>query len=207
MTTPQRKRPPNPCPQTAASGQERPFANSYGRSAIPITNVAHYGDDQHRTSARFAQSYLALVKLEVEEFGAKPTEVRHLLGRLGEFECEFIVGGTLAHRANQHGFDVIAKDGRKISVKTTAQKTGFVAISQKTLHHADDLMLPQYENGQLLTVYYGCIRKAVSVARIYDGVGKYELDISKARTLSAQRVIQHNSAAFASLRHSGGLSR
>lgn len=130
--------------------------------------------------------YLNLIRLEVEEFGVKPTEVRHLIGRLGEFECAIIVGGTLAHRANQHGFDVISKDGRKISVKATAQKTGFVAISEKTLHYADDLMLLQYVNGGLVTIYYGCIKNAVSAARIYDGVGKYELDISKARSLARQ---------------------
>lgn len=127
--------------------------------------------------------YLKLIKLEIEEFGVKPTEVRHLIGRLGEFECALIVGGALSHRANQHGFDVIAKDGRKISVKTTAQKTGFVAISEKTSHFADDLMLLQYIDGYLVTIYYGCIKRAVSVARLYKGVGKYELDISKARTL------------------------
>lgn len=130
--------------------------------------------------------YLNLIRLEVEEFGVKPTEVRHLIGRLGEFECAIIVGGTLAHRANQHGFDVISKDGRKISVKATAQKTGFVAISEKTLHYADDLMLLQYVDGGLVTIYYGCIKNAVSVARIYSGVGKYELDISKAKTLARQ---------------------
>jgi len=130
--------------------------------------------------------YLQLVRLEIDEFGVKPTEVRHLIGRLGEFECALMVGGTLAHRANQHGFDVISKEGRKISVKTTAQKSGFVAISEKTLHYADDLMLLQYIGGGLVTIYYGCIKNAVSVARIYDGVGKYELDISKARTLARQ---------------------
>ena len=128
--------------------------------------------------------YLKLIRLEVEEFGVKPTEVRHLIGRLGEFECAIIVGGTLAHRTNQHGFDVIAKNGRKISVKTTAQKTGFVAISEKTLQFADDLMLLQYINGGLETIYYGCMKKAVSVARIYDYSGKFELDISKAKKLA-----------------------
>ena len=134
--------------------------------------------------------YLSLIKLEVEEFGVKPTEVRHLIGRLGEFECAIIVGGTSAHRANQHGFDVIAKNGRKISVKTTAQKTGFVAISEKTLQFADDLMLLQYANGGLVKVYYGCIKNAISAARIYDHVGKYELDISKARKLALDSTTQ-----------------
>ncbi|MBN6541192.1 DUF6998 domain-containing protein [Acinetobacter pittii] len=127
--------------------------------------------------------YLKLIKLEIEEFGVKPTEVRHLIGRLGEFECAIIVDGELSHRVNQHGFDVIAKDGRKISVKTTAQKTGFVSISKKTFNFADDLMLLQYNDGYLVTIYYGCIKQAVSVARLYKGNDKYELDISKARTL------------------------
>lgn len=127
--------------------------------------------------------YLKLIKLEIEEFGVKPTEVRHLIGRLGEFECALIVEGELSHRANQHGFDVVTKDGRKISVKTTAQRTGFIAISEKTSHFADDLMLLQYIDGNLVTIYYGCIKKAISVARLYTNVGKYELDISKARAL------------------------
>jgi hypothetical protein len=148
--------------------------------------------------------YLQLVRLEVEEFGVKPTEVRHLIGRLGEFECALLVGGTLAHRANQHGFDVVSKDGRKISVKATAQKTGFIAISEKTLHHADDLMLLQYTNGQLTMIYYGCIKKAVAVARIYEGVGKYELDISKARSLGAQQGAAPDRFAAASRRQNGG---
>jgi hypothetical protein len=82
--------------------------------------------------------YLKLIKLEIEEFGVKPTEIRHLIGRLGEFERALIVDGELSHRANQHGFDVISKDGRKISVKITAQMSGCVAISEKTLHFADD---------------------------------------------------------------------
>ena len=67
--------------------------------------------------------YLELIRLEIVEFGVKPTEVRHLIGRLGEFHCALQVGGTLAHLANQHGFDVICRNGRRISVKTTAQTT------------------------------------------------------------------------------------
>lgn len=130
--------------------------------------------------------YLELVKLEIEEFGVKPTEVRHLIGRLGEFECALRVSGTLAHRANQHGFDVISEAGRKISVKTTAQKTGFIAISEKTLHYADDLMLLQYSDGKLEVIYFGSIKSAASAARHYDSVGKYELNISKARKLLTQ---------------------
>ena len=90
------------------------------------------------------EKYLELIKLEVETFGVKPTEVRHLIGRLGEFHCALQVGGSLAHEVNQHGFDVGAPSGRRISVKTTAQTTGFVAIRESTLSKVDDLMVLQY---------------------------------------------------------------
>ena len=141
--------------------------------------------------------YLSLVQLEVEEFGVKSTEVRHLIGRLGEFECALLVGGTLSHIANQHGFDVVAANGRKISVKATSQKSGFVAISKSTLHHADDLMVIQYRNAKLEVLYYGCINKAVEFARFYTPTGSYELELSKARQLqhAAQQSIQPDGPA------------
>jgi hypothetical protein len=128
------------------------------------------------------EQYLELVRLETEEFGVKPTEVRHLIGRLGEFYCALQVNGALAHEANQHGFDVMCQ-GRRISVKTTAQATGFVQIGKSTLSHVDDLMLIQYSKGQLSIVYYGPIGPAIEACRYYDYSGKHELDISKARKL------------------------
>ena len=128
--------------------------------------------------------YLELVRLEIVEFGVKPTEVRHLVGRLGEFHCALQVGGTLAHLANQHGFDVICRNGRRISVKTTAQTTGFVPIGKSTIDKVDDLMIIQYRDGELSIVYYGPVGPAAAAARYYDHVGKYELDISKARRLA-----------------------
>lgn len=128
--------------------------------------------------------YFELIKLEIYEFGVKPTEVRHLIGRLGEFHCALVLDGTLAHTANQHGFDVISKDGRKISVKTTAQITGFIAISSATINRADDLMIIQYQDQKLSVIYFGTIITAVKAARHYPKSGKYELDISKARRLA-----------------------
>ncbi|MFL1527818.1 DUF6998 domain-containing protein [Pseudomonas sp. O230] len=127
--------------------------------------------------------YLELIHLEIAEFGVKPTEVRHLIGRLGEFYCALQVGGTLASLTNQHGFDVICQNNRRVSVKTTAQKTGFVPIGKSTLDRVDDLMVVQYHEGALFTIYYGPVGIAVDAARYYEPDGKYELDISKARRL------------------------
>lgn len=129
--------------------------------------------------------YLELIKLEIEEFGVRPTEVRHLIGRLGEFYCALEVHGTLAHMANQHGFDVVCGKGRRISVKTTAQNTGFVAIRKSTLDKVDDLMVIQYNDGRLSTIYYGPVALAVEVSRYYQPSGNHELDITKARNLMA----------------------
>ncbi len=125
--------------------------------------------------------YFELIKLEVKEFGVKPTEVRHLIGRLGEFFCAIETGGKLAHEPNQHGFDVISSSGRRISVKTTAQKTGFVTISANTVKKVDEIMILQYIDESLKIIYWGDVNPAIQAARIWKD--KFELDISKARKL------------------------
>ena len=137
-------------------------------------------------SARLQQlrdRYLEMVEFEQLEFGVQPTELRHLMGRLGELECAIRVGGTLAKRVNQPGFDVVGPDGRRISVKTTAQVTGFVPISAKTLPLVDDLMVLQYRDQELHLIYHGDIDAAIAISRKYSYSGSYELDISKARRL------------------------
>ena len=133
--------------------------------------------------------YSELIRLETEEFGIKPTEVRHPIGRLGEFYCALETNGQLAHTANQHGFDVISENGRKISVKTTAQTSGFVAISARTINKADDLKILQYLNGEINVVYYGAISIAISDARLYEKSGNYELDIAPASVLGHTDVL------------------
>ena len=91
------------------------------------------------------------------------------------------VNGKLAHEANQHGFDVISESGRRISVKTTAQKSGFITINPNTASKVDDLMLIQYFDSKLEVVFHGSIQKAIDVSRTWEG--KFEFDISKAKRL------------------------
>jgi hypothetical protein len=131
------------------------------------------------------QRYLDMLKDEVDLFGVKPTELRHLLGRLGEFHCVKEVKGSLPKATNQPGYDVIAQNGKKISVKTTAQKSGFVSIADGTKDLADELMLVQYADGKLSTVYHGCIQAAWDKARPFRSTR--ELEISVARTLASNR--------------------
>ena len=60
--------------------------------------------------------YREILKLEIS-FGCKPTELRHLIGRMGEFHCALKTNGELAHTPNQHGFDVIAENGKMAEIE------------------------------------------------------------------------------------------
>ena len=128
------------------------------------------------------QKYLDAIKWETTELGCKPTEVRHLIGRLGEFYCALYTGGDLAKLTNQQGFDVVTNEGRRISVKTTAQKNGFVSINCNTLDKLDDLMLLQFRDNELLIAFYNSVEIAKSAFRLWKN--HFELDLSKAKRLA-----------------------
>ncbi len=128
------------------------------------------------------QKYLDVIRLETIELGCAATEVRHLIGRLGEFYCAIETNGILAKEVNQHGFDVVSENGRRISVKTTAQKSGFVAINKKTLNKVDDLMIVQYINNELQIIYFDTIENATKDCRTWKDT--FELDISRAKKMT-----------------------
>jgi hypothetical protein len=128
------------------------------------------------------QKYLDVIKLETIELGCAATEVRHLIGRLGEFYCALQTNGTLAKEVNQHGFDVVSENGRRISVKTTAQTTGFIAINKRTLNKVDDLMILQYTNNELQIIYFDKIENATTDCRTWKDT--FELDISRAKKMN-----------------------
>ena len=67
----------------------------------------------------------AMCWLERElNWGVPATELRHLCGRLGELYAAVITNGQMANEVNQKGYDVVGRDGERISVKTTAM-TGY----------------------------------------------------------------------------------
>lgn len=132
----------------------------------------------------FKQQYLNLIQLEINAFNVKPTELRHLIGRLGEFECALRVNGQLSRTPNQPGFDVIDQNGRKISVKTTAQTGNFISISPGSYKKADDLMVIQFSAGTLDVLYYGAMELAISYCRLNQKSNMYEFDLSKAKRLN-----------------------
>lgn len=131
------------------------------------------------------EEYIKILELEINIFNVKPTEVRHLIGRIGEFKCAIVTNGTLSNEVNQHGFDVISNN-KKISVKTTAQKNGFISINKNTINLVDELMIFQFINNEFKIIYYGDMNQAIEKARTFNN--KYELDISKAKKLRSTPV-------------------
>lgn len=73
---------------------------------------------------------------------------------------------------------------KKISVKTTAQTQGFYIIPEKTRELADELMLLQYKDGKIHKIYHGSVSKALSKARHYPKLNRYNLGISTARKIA-----------------------
>ncbi|OXS78714.1 DUF7225 domain-containing protein [Domibacillus enclensis] len=121
------------------------------------------------------EEYFDILTFEMAALQCKPTELRHLIGRLGEFYCALQTDGELARETNQHGFDVVS-NGRKISVKTTAQITGFIPINQNTFHLADDFFIVQYTNHDFHLLFYRP-KEEVPIARKYEKT--YEVDIHR----------------------------
>ncbi|MBM7577845.1 DUF7225 domain-containing protein [Jeotgalibacillus terrae] len=122
------------------------------------------------------EEYQEILRNEMSLFNCRATELRHLIGRIGEFYCALHTGGNLAREVNQHGFDV-ESGGRRISVKATAQNEGFVTINTRTFGDFDDFFVVQYINDDFKILYYGPKEEILSVARVYEG--KYEVDLKK----------------------------
>lgn len=123
------------------------------------------------------EEYLMLLHFEIHVLGCKPTELRHLIGRLGEFYCAIHTNGTLAKETNQQGYDVVT-NGRRISVKTTAQDSGFVSINKNTFEKFDDLFVAQYVNDELDVLFFEPKEK-IPASRQYGN--RYEIDLSAFR--------------------------
>ena len=131
--------------------------------------------------ARIYEEYMRVFRYELGVLKCSPAELRHLLGRIGELHCALDTGGQLERETNQHGFDVIDPDGKRISVKTTAQKSGFISFNQNTFDDFDDVYVLQYANDDFQVVYYGDKEPIREVARLYDG--RYEVDLGKIKAL------------------------
>ncbi len=97
--------------------------------------------------------YIEILKVE-ESLGTPATEMRALIGRIGEIYATIKTDGKLASTTNQHGYDVIQGNGRTLSVKTTGTLRSTININKNTAHLTDDTMVVLYEDGELKVVYH-----------------------------------------------------
>jgi hypothetical protein len=86
---------------------------------------------------------LAWFEKEVE-WGASIAELRHLTGRIGELYAAMLTQGQMATAVNQPGYDVVARDGERISVKTITS-SGRVMFNSRTLDFVDRIMIFRIE--------------------------------------------------------------
>lgn len=77
------------------------------------------------------------------EWGVQPTELRHLVGRIGELYAALITNGQMAAETNQAGYDVVSALGEKVSVKTTAMmgSSGHISFNPNTLDLVDRVII------------------------------------------------------------------
>lgn len=172
----------NPSDDTTASVVKQAAAMKAASLAKPTENSEQIPLSSKQLD-RLYEEYMEILSLEISEFGCKPTETRHLIGRLGEFYCARLTQGRLATRVNQHGFDVVSGVGKRVSVKTTAQQGGFVSLNPNTASKADELMVLRYTDRDFEVIYHGPVAPALQLSRLWNG--RYELDIAKARLISS----------------------
>ena len=167
-------------------GQEREVIVGEWRNGVKILfEATENADDAFKVVsteqiARLYEEYNQVLRYEMNLLHCNPTELRHLIGRIGEFLCAILTNGNLSRQVNQHGFDVVS-NGRRISVKTTAQTTGFIPLNQNTFTDFDDLFVVQYVDDDFKVIYYGAKEEVQKIARTYGTT--FEIDISRLKML------------------------
>ena len=117
-------------------------------------------------------------------WGVPPTELRHLIGRIGELYAALITNGQMATEVNQKGYDVVSANGERISVKTTAMmgSSGHIAFNSNTLISVDRIIILRIntEEMQIETLLNEEKGVAESLMRETSGTsGKLAISLSK----------------------------
>lgn len=76
-------------------------------------------------------------------WGTNPSELRHLMGRIGELYVAMYTNGNMAANVNEKGYDVVTKDNERISVKTIIMSSGqrHVSFNRTTLDFVDRVVI------------------------------------------------------------------
>lgn len=165
------------------NGVKTIYDSSFVNTELSTSNCVGYRISKEQI-IKLYEEYNDILKLEMNLLNCKPTELRHLIGRIGEFICAINTGGELTRVTNQHGFDVLS-NGRRISVKTTAQTQGFITINSNTINDFDDLCVIQYVDDDFKVLYYGPKESILNIKREYEN--KFEVDINQLKNLNSKK--------------------
>lgn len=117
------------------------------------------------------------------QWGIPPTELRHLVGRIGELYAALITNGQMATEVNQKGYDVVSGDGERVSVKTTAMmgSNGHVTFNPNSLAVVDRIIVLRVntEEMQVETLLNVPKQDALSLMSGVDPHGKVSISLSK----------------------------
>lgn len=116
------------------------------------------------------------------QWGVEPTELRHLIGRIGELYAALISNGQMATEVNQKGYDVVSEKGERISVKTTAMMGlgGHISFNSKTLSLVDRVIILRVntEEMQIELLLDVSVTEALRLMSV-NGTGKNTISLSK----------------------------
>ena len=102
-------------------------------------------------------------------WGTASTELRHLCGRIGELYAAVMTNGQLAGAVNQAGYDVVTRDGERVSVKTTAIKgnAGHIDFNPRSLKHVDRVMIFRVneEEMEIQALFDGSVASAIALMK------------------------------------------
>lgn len=125
------------------------------------------------------------------QWGVPPTELRHLIGRIGELYSALITNGQMATEVNQKGYDVVSDNGERISVKTTAmmKSSGHIAFNINTLDKVDRIIILRIntEEMQIETLLNETIESAKALMGKSSVNGKVSIALSKLIYLPKER--------------------
>ena len=85
-------------------------------------------------------------------WGCQATELRHLVGRIGELYAALITNGQMALEVNQKGYDVVSANGERVSVKTTgtlSDANRMVSFNPETIKHVDRVMILRINSDEM----------------------------------------------------------
>lgn len=114
-------------------------------------------------------------------WGVPPTELRHLVGRIGELYAALVTNGQMATEVNQKGYDVVSGAGERISVKTTAMMggAGHIAFNPRSLELVDRVMVLRVntEEMQVEVLFDGTCEEASALMSA--GSGKHTINLGR----------------------------